>query len=286
MTRIIHIAREFIRNLGRNPFTALASFLSLALLFLLFDLFWIAAGTSEQFYRNLISQVRMEAYVAESVPDSSLAALAAEVRMTPGVSEINIITRDSARSRLADLVGADLLIGYDDANPLPRSLTIALEDQALTSSELERIETGLMGLLGIEAVAYSRDWLLKAEETKRLMWQVGLVLGILIVAAAVISSANNIRLMTRARAVGFRQMLLLGAGRIFISLPFVIEGFLVSGLAAAAGWGIIWYERSRIALSQIEIIYPNSEDILLYCAAAALLGAISGFVGLRRQLRA
>lgn len=285
MTRILHIVREFFRNLGRNPFTALSSLLSLALLFLLFDLFWIAAGTSEQFYRNLIAQVRLEAYVAESVPDSTMANLALEVRTTPGVANVVTITRDSARSRLADMVGADLLVGYDADNPLPRSFMITLEDAALNAVEMERIETGLMGIVGIEAVAYSRDWLIKAEETKRLMWQVGLVLGILIIAAAVISSANNIRLMTRARAVGFRQMLLLGAGKIFISLPFVIEGFLVSGLAAAIGWGVIWYEKSRIALSQIEIIYPNSEDILYYCLAAAVLGALSGFLGLRRQLK-
>ena len=285
MTRIVHVIREFFRNLGRNPFTALASFLSLALLFLLFDLFWVAAETSQQFYHNLISQVRMEAYVAEDVPDSSLTALAADVRTIPGVAQIATITRDSARARLAEMVGNDLLAGYDDDNPLPRSFIIALESDALSSTEMERIETALMSIQGIEAVDYSRDWLTKAEETKRLMWQVGLALGILIIAAAVISSANNIRLMTRARAVGFRQMLLLGAGKIFISLPFVIEGFLVSGLAAAAGWAIIWYERSRIALSQIDIVYPTGENVLLYCAAAALLGAVSGFVGLRRQLK-
>ena len=285
MTRIVHIVREFFRNLGHNPFTALASLLSLALLFLLFDLFWIAAGTSEQFYRNLIAQVRVEAYVAESVPDSTMATLAADVRGTPGVADLITITRDSARSRLADMVGADLLVGYDSENPLPRSFVVTLEDSALNVAGMEKIESELMSISGIEAVAYSRDWLVKAEETKLLMFQVGLVLGILIIAAAVISSANNIRLMTRARAVGFRQMLLLGAGKIFISLPFVVEGFLVSGLAAAVGWGVIWYEKSRIALSQIEIIYPTFEDILIYCLAAALLGAISGFLGLRRQLK-
>jgi len=100
MIRILHIGREFFRNLGRNPFTALASFLSLALLFLLFDLFWIAAGTSQKFYHNLISQVRMEAYVAEDVPDSSMAALITDVRSIPGVAEVTTITRDSARVRL------------------------------------------------------------------------------------------------------------------------------------------------------------------------------------------
>jgi len=44
MSRIAHILKELSRNLYRNPGTALGSFLSLTLLFLLFDLYWIAAG--------------------------------------------------------------------------------------------------------------------------------------------------------------------------------------------------------------------------------------------------
>jgi len=285
MTRILYIFKETVRSLGRNPMTALASFLSLALLFLLFDLFWVAAGTSQQFYRNLVSQIRVEAYVEESVPDSMMTAIASDVRSVEGVMQVTAISRDSARARLIEMLGSDLLMGYDEVNPLPRSFVLSVDDASLSSAALGRIENELQNIEGIGEVHYSRDWLLKAEATKRLMWQVGLILGILIVAAAVISSANNIRLMTRARAVGFRQMLLLGAGRIFIAFPFVVEGFLLSGLAAAAGWGVVFYGRTRIAFSQVSIIYPATDPIVFYCLAAGLLGAISGYLGLRRQLK-
>jgi cell division transport system permease protein len=259
--------------------------LSLALLFLLFDLFWIAAGTSQQFYRNFISQLRVEAYVEETVADTVLADIARQIRDVPEILQATTVTRDSARARLSEMIGTDLLVGYDDANPLPRSFVLVIEESALTAENLLRIEQELMNIDGLDAVHYSREWLLKAEEAKRLMWQIGLALGILIVAAAVISSANNIRLMTQTRAVGFKQMLLLGAGKTFIALPFVVEGLLISGLAAAAGWGIILYGRTRIALSQVDIVYPNGDEIILYCAAVAVLGAVSGFVGLRKRLR-
>jgi len=285
MTRLTYVIKETLRDLRHNPWTALASLLSLTLLYLLFDLFWISAGTSQHFYHNLTAQLRVEAFVEEPLPDSLVRELTARVTAVSGVTSVSYVSREEARTRLAEMVGTDLLAGYDEANPLPRSYQITVAAEQLTSDDLARIEVDLMALRGIDAVNYSRDWLLKAESGKRLVWQVGVVLGSLILAAAVIGSANNIRLMTKARAGGFRQMLLLGAGRFFIALPFVIEGFVISGLAAVAGWIVIVYASTRIAFAQFEVVYPATDEKVLFCVGAALLGALSAYVGVHRQLR-
>jgi len=108
---------------------------------------------------------------------------------------------------------------------------------------------------------------------------------VLIVAAALVGSANNIRLMTRAQAIGFRQMLLQGAGRLFITLPYLVESLLISGLAAILGWVLVLYGRTRITFTQFNVVFPPQTEIILFCAGVALLGAFSGFLGLRKMLR-
>lgn len=285
MIRIAHITRELLRNLRRNPGTALASILSLTLLFLLFDLFWVAAGTSDRFYRDLLSGIRVEVFINEDVADSSVTQIATKLGGVEGVIGVEFISRDMARARLSDLVGADLLVGYDDSNPLPRSFVLTVDEDHLQSAGLEDIEKQIGQIKGSGEVHYSRNWLAKAENTKSIFLQVGLVLGGLILATALVSSTNNIRLMTRARAIGFRQMLLLGAGRFFISMPFIVEGFLIGGVSAALGWAIIFYGRTKITFSRIEIVFPSQDDIILFCVVAALLGAISGYFGLRKLLK-
>ena len=147
------------------------------------------------------------------------------------------------------------------------------------------MEKEIGAITGVGEIRYSRAWLQKAENTKSVLLEIGLVLGALILAAALVSSTNNIRLMTRARAVGFHQMLLLGAGRWFISLPFIIEGFLISGVSAVLGWLIVSYGRTKITFSRIEVVFPTGEEIAIFCAVTALLGAISGYFGLRKLLR-
>ncbi|HVP07215.1 MAG TPA: hypothetical protein VMS71_05165, partial [Candidatus Acidoferrum sp.] len=65
MTRFGYLLKELWRTLYRHPGTALGSLLSLTLLYLLFDVFWLAAGTTNRYYAQLISDVRMEVYLKE-----------------------------------------------------------------------------------------------------------------------------------------------------------------------------------------------------------------------------
>jgi cell division transport system permease protein len=286
MARVAHIARELIRNLVRHPGTALVSLLSLTLLFMLFDAFWVAAGTSDRFYRDLLSELRVEVFLDEAAPDTSIASITRELISIEGVYSAQHISREQARERLTALVGSDLLVGYEESNPLPRSFILTLGEEYLNSADLEQLEAQIGDIEGTAEVHYSRGWLEKAEEAKAVILEIGLVLGVLILAAALVSSANNIRLMARARAVGFRQMLLLGAGRLFVAFPFIIEGFLIGGVSAAVGWLIILYGRTRIQFVHLDIVFPTNEEIVAFCLLTAVAGAISGYLGLRKLLRA
>jgi len=91
--------------------------------------------------------------------------------------------------------------------------------------------------------------------------------------------------MARAKAAGFQQMMLLGAGRLFVGFPFLLEGLLLAGLSAAIGWALIFYAAERIAFAQFEVIYPIMEDVVIFCLVVAFLGGLSGYVGIRRLLR-
>jgi len=285
MIRVIHILKELFRNIFRNPGTTFSALLSMTLLLLLFDLFWISAGTSDRFYADLLSNISMEIYIGEEYPDSSLNTLQEEISAVAGVDEIVYISKDDARNELSRLVGVDLLVGYDTANPLPRSYMISFTPDYLTAKKLAEVEEAILSMNGISHVNYSKNWLNKAESTKAIILKIGMMLGGIILLTVLFSSANNMRLTARARAVGFYQMRLLGAGKIFLAMPFLIEGFLIGGLSAGIGWLIIFYWKDRIDFTQLVIVYPPLNDIFLYCAAAALLGIVSGYMGIRKLLR-
>ena len=285
MIKVAYVLKELVRNLGRHPTTSLASFLSLTLLFLLFDLFWIGAGTSREFYDDLISNVQMECFVAEIIADTTLPAIQDSLESIDGVLSTRLVSRQDARYELARLVGTDLMVGYDSINPLPRSFVMTLDPGFLTSSGLALIEQQVMTSLSIDQVHYSRDWLAKAETARKLVRSVGLALGALILLTALISSFGSIHLTTRVRAVGLNQLRTLGASKSFLAMPFLMESLIISALAAAAGWGAIWYTLQKISFTTIKLILPEPVEIVAYIGICAAIGLISGFLGIRRSLR-
>lgn len=285
MTQAGHIFRELGHNLTSHSGTAFVSFLSLGLLYLLFDVFWVAAGTSERFYEELLSDLTMEVFVAENVPDSTLPDLQTAIAGQPGVQEVSYVSRQQARDELARMVGTDLLVGYDESNPLPRSYILSLPKETINLSDMDQLEQRLRRLQGVDDVIYSREWLEKAEGTRTIIFQVGTILGAIILITALLASANNIRLMTRTRAVGLTQMRLLGAGRLLLSVPFVLEGLLISFFASAAGWLVVLYGAGKITFSELTLVLPRTEYIVAFCIAAALVGAASAYLGVGKMMR-
>jgi len=285
MSRILHILRELGKSLYHNPGTVLGAILSLAMLFLLFDIFWITSETSNRLYADLLSELRVEAFVNDGVDDVEIPMLTDKISQIEGIFAIGYISKDSARMVLQNKLGTDLLVGYDLENPLPRSYVLEVDNKFLNSIDIDLICSQLSEFPEIFEVNYSKKWLVKAEQMKLVIMEIGLALGILILLTALISLINNIRLMTRARAVGFRQMRMLGAGKILLAFPFLLEGFLISGLSAVISWVAIFYGKKQISLTQINIVYPTLEEIAVFCAIATVLGAISGYLGIRRLLK-
>lgn len=285
MTKLGHILSETFRNLGRHPLMALSSLLSLLLIFLLFDLFWVGAATAQRFYDNLLQDLRMEVFVREDIPESGITSLRADLKQIQGVAAVQYVSKEEARRELRELVGTDLLVGYDTTNPLPRSFVVTPAADHLSTDHMQQIETSALKIQGVSQVYYSQNWLHKAESTTRTIQRIGTGLGLLILAAALIASFNNIRLMTRTRAVGFRQMFLQGAGRMFVATPFVLEGMLISTIAAASGWLLLWWAHQKVELTQLQLVLPDMQVMGLYCVCAALLGLVSGYLGIRSQLR-
>lgn len=283
MSRWGFIWREFGRNVTRNPGTAFSAVLSLTLLFVLFDIFWVTARSTDEMYQTMISDLQMEVFVPDSVADSTVSELSNRIQTIPGVLSLSYVTREAARDQLTGILGVDILAA-DTLNPLPRSFILTFGLEHLTSERLKEIEQKLSLAVGTTQIQYGREWLESTEQARSLVRRVGLIVGLLILLATVISSANNIRLMSRARVKGLTQMQLLGAGRWLISAPYVLEGGLAGAIASGIAWGAVFYGRSQLKIFEVNISMPPTQDILIFCGLTTLLGIVSGYFGVSKLL--
>jgi len=284
MNKIFYLIKKPLANIIGRPLSALTSLLSLLLLMLMFDLVWISSLTVDNYLENITTDIDMEIYLDDSLPDSTVAVVMEAVTAPDGIAKAVYISREDARDKLHSLMGTDLLAGFGE-NPLPRSIIVTFIPEYLNSSYLAELTSSLERLQGVSEIYYPGDWLEKIEGTHSLLLKIVIFLGIVISLAVVLNLLYTIRLSARSRGQELIQHRLLGAGKIFLSFPYIVEGIIYSLAAAAAGWLIIYYASMRLTFTSIEIVFPARLEIIYFCLTALLVGLAGGYIGIRRSLR-
>jgi len=283
MIRFLYILKKFVLNIWGRPLAVLGSVLSLFLLFLLFSLVWTVSLTVTNFYDRMVSDIDIEIFLDEVIPDSTAGIIRETLGKLEGVERVDYITREAARVRLQDMLGVDLLEGLDE-NPLPRSVILSFEPNYLNSDNLNRLSSDLYRLQGVDDIFYPSHWLEKAEFTRILISDLLILLGTVIGIAVILYCIHAIILSARTRAEELIQMQLMGGGPVFLSLPYMIEGIFYALVSAAAAWTMTYYAAGYFTFQSIEIFIPTINEIVYFCLGAAAIGMIGGYIGIRRSL--
>jgi cell division transport system permease protein len=278
-----YICRKFIGNLASRPMASLGSILSLFLLFLLYDLVWITSITINNHYDKIISEIEIEVFLEDSIPDSTIMIIKDAISSLDGIESIEYISRDEASRKLKNIMGVDLLEGFD-GNPLPRSMIISFKSDYLNSDNLNILHRDLQRMAGVTDIYYPSRWLVKAEYTKLIVSEILILLGIVIAVAAILNTIQFIVLSARTRAEELAQLQLLGGGPGFLALPYILEGISYTLAASAVGWIVIHYGADLLSFRNVDIIRPPSAEQIYFCLTAAVIGLLGGYLGIRREL--
>ncbi len=282
MIRPGRFLRQISRHMGREKRLSLGSFLVLAIVLMLVDLFWIASGTINNEYRKLLTNVRMEVFLSDTIPDSVLTDVRNALESFEGVSSVDYISKDEAARQLESQFGSGILDGLDE-NPLPRSFVLHF-NHLLHLGDLDAMESRLKRLSGVGGVEFGRPWIQKIEHSGRLLWRIGIIVGAIILFVVLLTMANTNRLTARSKSRDFFQLKLLGAGPSYVLYPFLAEGFLSALIAAALGWVLVYYLAQQVSFTSFSLVVPNIQDIALYALVAGLTGMAGAYLGIRRLL--
>jgi cell division transport system permease protein len=162
-------------------------------------------------------------------------ALAARLRALPGVAEVHFVAPDEAMARLRGDLGedADVLDGMAK-NPLPGSFELVVDAGHREPAELRALAERVGALSGISEVRFGEAWVEGYARVVRMVEWLGVGLGAFLVLVLGAIVAATVRLSLHARADEIQIQRLVGAGGLFVRLPFYLEGALQGGLAALA----------------------------------------------------
>jgi cell division transport system permease protein len=293
-----YFAREALLNLLRSWRVSLLAVATIAVSLALGGAFLVASRNLAGSVESWRGQMRVVVYLKVGTPAADLERLAAAARAAPWVAAVEPVPAAVARQRFRDAFPslADLLQGGaggaggvgGEGEPLPASLELALRRGQAEASGLDAWLDAWRHRPEVAMVDDDRDWLGQVETAVAVVRAVGLVLGGILLGAAIFTISSIIRLTAYLHHEEIAIMRLVGATEFFIRGPFYVEGLiqglLGGGLASAglyAGYSLI-HARSRSLLTSVladRFLSARQLGLLL------LLGALAGLIGAVASLR-
>ncbi len=289
--RLQYFVQTAWRGLRSSLLTSGVSVLTIAVALGLMGGFGLLVLNMQGLLDRFGEDLQVSVYLEADLSKERTQELDATLKSVEGVRHVEYISPEQALQHFLSVAGthAGLIEGLDH-NPLPASFVLTLAPEKRTKQDMAIVVESLQGLPGIEDLVYGADWIEGYTRAIGFVRWLAAGLGGVLVFATVMIVANTIRLAVYARRDEIEILSLVGASRIFVSVPFLLEGMLqglLGGLLALA----MLYAAFRLALPEIahglQLLvglaapsFLSSGDMLLLVACGAGLGCFGSLLAL------
>ena len=239
-------------------------------------------GSAEQWSRK----VEVVVYYDRDLSSLEISDLKNRMQALPGTSRVAYVSKDEALRRFRDrLKGQEALLDGVAANTLPASFELSLKSSYRTTEAIEAYVSALKKLPGIGEVQYGEEWVRKFTTFMQFMRFLSMIIGAFLVLAVIFIVANTIKLTVMARKDELEILSLVGASRMFIKAPFLLEGLVQGAVGALLALAIlsIAYVTFLYNAGNFLAINPTEAGLSFlsweYLVGILLAGTFLGFAG-------
>jgi cell division transport system permease protein len=281
---------EALVNLARSWRVSVLATATIAVSLFIGGCFLLLATNVSQVVDSWKRGARVVVYLQAGVALSEAGEVRRLIEARSWVLEVTEVSPERARERfrLSFPSISELVEGWGE-EPLPGSFEIGFEPRAVEDRELEGWLATLRAHPQVAMVDDDRDWLAQLESALRFATLLGLVLGGVLIAAAIFTIASVIRLTAHLNRQEIGIMRLVGATELFVRGPFYVEGLLQGVLGGAlAVAGLYLLHAATITGGPGPLLaglIGSSFLSLAWQAVLVLLGAAAGLIGAVLSLR-
>ena len=282
--------QNFWRNLG----VSVAAVVSIALILVLAGISLLlghALGQVLDTYQQRVSVLTLG--VADDTPLSAVYDFEYQLRQRPDVVSVRFISKDEELKNFSSDPRNQQLIQQMEGNPLPAKIEV----RAAHLDDVKRIDAVARQWRGADRndpTDYQGDFITNMLRLSTWLTVAGLTLLAILTVISVVIVMNTIRTAVYHRRQEIELMKLVGATEWFVRGPFVVEGVMTGVIAASLAVGLLlaayrpFVERLQSELFFLPLSYDPrfvpvlAQDLLV---AGAVLGAVGGYVSVRRFVR-
>ena len=231
--RLNYFFARAVINIRQNIFVNVVTVGTITLALLIIAFFLLVFVNLKGLADNWSDRVQVTAYFDQELTPQDLTTLRTKIQSLPGTDKVGYVTKDEAVKRFrARLKGQESLLEGVTADVLPASIEITLKKGKRDTESVEAYVALLKKVPLIREVQYGEEWVKRFTTFMNFMRLVGALLGGFLMLAVIFIVSNTIKLTIYSRKEELELLGLVGATRLFIKAPFLIEG-LIQGAAGA-----------------------------------------------------
>lgn len=280
-------------HIRRAPFQSLAALLVTTSGFLIVSAFAFLMISFSVIISYFESRPEIIAFLKDEYDQARVEELVNQIKSMEGIRQVRFVSKEEAlKIYQRDFADNPLLLEMVTADILPASVEVAAKNPKVLNQAAEKLTQNSDLFL---EVVYQKDIVERLQNLTQIVRNVGvgaisfyaavsLLVVMVIVGMSITLKRNEIEVLR-----------LLGAGSLYISLPFLLEGVFFGLLGAIFGWGAVFifaYHLKDKLLPFFGTIpfYPQSlvpflQVLALESAAGFLIGIISSFLAVRRHFK-
>ena len=291
--RIRQVVSEALLGLRRNLVMSVAAVLTVAVSLAFVGAALLVIQTTREIRDIFYTQIEISIFLTNEVTEAQRAEIPKVLDRIPLVQNVLYESKAEAyrRFRLQSQDQPDLLANITE-DALPESYRVKLNDP----EQYEVVASAVRDLPGVDEVVDYRKYLQPLFTTLNGLQTAALYVAAVQLFAATLLIANTVRVTAFSRRRETGVMRLVGATRLYIQLPFLLEGVLAGVLGAALGVGLLLLGKVVLLDRGLKLLFSEGiipsisvGDILMQAPWLFLLGvAISGLASLltlQRYLR-
>ena len=289
MDKFLYLLTEGVKNTWRHKMTAFTAIFSLFIALYIVGLLATAGNNTHKVLHYLRSKYKIEVFFKQDVSNEEAVGLIHRIKKIKGVRTATIIEKEDAMRIFKDQFGENItdILGY---NPLPVSAVVNVDRTRRDPLRVEPIIKEIRTIDRVEEIRYQGNLINKIEMNyKRVSDRFPYFSGIIIFIAVLIIY-NTIKLSVYSRRDLIRSLQLIGATRLFVKLPFIIEGIFIGLISVILVFPALMgtvkgvnYMVSNFTSMNIKLTFDTSVWIWLFTLVVviALIGsyrAVSSFL--------
>lgn len=292
--RLFSFIKDGFKGVFRNGLMSVASILVLLSSLLVIGIFSMLVLNVNYNLKKIDDFNELVCYMDLDATDETLAEAESRIKSLDNVIGVTFVSKEKALESEKAKYGNEysyLFDAYtDETNPLPDSYRIEYE----SVGKLDALIYKLGKIDGIDNIRNSREIAINIEKFKNII-SVGCTwLMAVLVAVSVFVVSNTVKITYHSRELEISIMRYIGATKYYITMPFIIEGIILSLVSASVAYVTQWYIYRFVVekivsdydfISIIPYASLNTLFLLIFFGASLIIGIFGTAITIRKYMR-